>query len=271
MQTNKQLFFLLIPFVLLTITACSSDDDPTPENQQISIIEPSGLTISPDGETLWIVSDKGWLYKTDTTGKVQTRYAISGDLEGVAYDANNDTLWLAEERTQKVMNYNLDGNFADSNSVTVLPTNDNDGLEGIAVCGSSIFVVQEKNPGIYLELDRDDLINGTVTELDIINPLDFFGQDYSGLACDLVPADNQGAGTPTGDLWAVSHKAQGLYLVNFSTKSAERVFYLPLLQVEGVTYDYQNELVYVIAEDPKLEVYDVSDKRNPVLVSSYYL
>ncbi|MEN8141217.1 MAG: SdiA-regulated domain-containing protein [Thermodesulfobacteriota bacterium] len=256
----QKLTALTLVAALPLMAGCgSSGSSATNPSGSSAMTEPSGLTVSSDGTTLWTVSDNnGDLYKLDTQGNILDRYGLAGDSEGVSYDFTSETLWVVNESNQTVRNYNLDGTAAGS-AEEVLPANGNGGLEGIAVCDDRIFVVQEKDPGLFLELGRN-LAEVSREELD------FSGNDYSGLACDRYPAGHANAGEFTDKLWIVSHKANALYLADVSAmNSADKVldFATAFEQVEGVAYDYNNELLYVIDDARnKLGVYDASDKAN---------
>ena len=65
----------------------------------LSLSEPSDLALDGSGESLWTVTDRpGKVHQLALDGTlIQTLKFVGEDLEGIAYDASDRTLWVAEE------------------------------------------------------------------------------------------------------------------------------------------------------------------------------
>src|SRR5262245_28280363 len=97
------------------IAGCGSPSNPaapqgTPpltllETHPLAIREPSDLTIDETGTILWTVTNHPEkIYRLGLDGHVADSLSYIGqDLEGVAYDRRDHTLWLAEENLRQVV------------------------------------------------------------------------------------------------------------------------------------------------------------------------
>ncbi len=112
----------------------------------LKIVEPSGLTY--DGTNLWTVSDEeGMIYKIDTEGvildSIDTEFE---DLEGIAWDSENNLLWVADELDSRIYVLDTAGTVRD----TINPsfTGSYLSLEGLcyrdsSFCAAVYYAVQE--------------------------------------------------------------------------------------------------------------------------------
>lgn len=205
----------------------------------LAVSEPSGLTIDDSGTTLWTVSNKR-IYRLGLDGKVLEQLNYTGvDLEGIAYDARNGSLWVVEEGLRQVINLTTKGVVLSSHSLD-LQGDLNSGLEGICLDDSdSLFTVNEKDPTMFFELDGDVSIKERVN-------LAFAG-DCSGLAYN--PKEKC--------FWMLSDQEQRIYLWT-KTKGIVASYLLPYRKAEGIAYDPDENLVYVVNDEQgKLYVYRI--------------
>jgi len=205
----------------------------------LTISEPSDLAIDPSGHTLWTVTNKpARVFQLDLEGNVTKTLAYVGqDLEGIAYDPTSRTLWVAEERTREIVHLSLDGDVLGRTTLD-LPGKANHGPEGIALDDRGrMFLVNEKDPGLFIELTRDHAISAR-------RPLAFAG-DYSGISYD----------RKKGCFWIVSDQSQALFLWSKS-KGVIGQFPLGFPKAEGVAVDEATKTVYVVSDsENKLYVY----------------
>jgi uncharacterized protein YjiK len=76
----------------------------------------------------------------------------STDLEGIGLSATGDTIYIAEERNRRIVLYTSTGTRLSSFSADVA-TLANNGLEGVSVReNGNLFVLNEKEPGMLLEV-----------------------------------------------------------------------------------------------------------------------
>ena len=216
-----------------TLTLLSTDS--------LSIAEPSDLTINPKGTALWTVTNNpARVYKLDLHGRVTKRLNYHGvDLEGIAYDVSDSTLWVAEEVQRAIVHLDLDGNVL-SRTLIDLPGEPNHGPEGLCLnAAHQMFVLNEQNPGMFVELNPDL----TILRREILS----FAQDYSGLAA-----------RPFADqYWIVSDLDQKLILWNKQSGVIGEQS-LPYPKAEGVACNEAAHLIYIISDsEQKLYTYRV--------------
>jgi uncharacterized protein YjiK len=205
----------------------------------LTISEPSDLALDETGKILWTVTNKpAKVYQLDVEGNVTKTLNYAGqDLEGIAYDPASRTLWVTEERTREIVHLTLNGDVLDRTSLD-LPGKPNHGPEGITLDDHGrMFVVNEKQPGLFLELNKDHAI---ATRL----PLSFAG-DYSGITWD----------RKKGCFWIVSDESQTLFLWS-KAKGVIGQFPLGFPKAEGIAVDEATKTVYVVSDaENKLYVY----------------
>ena len=205
----------------------------------LAVSEPSDLAIDPAGKVMWTVSNKpARVYQLDLDGNVLKTLKFEGaDLEGIAYDATDRTLWVVEERIRELVHLSLDGEELGRFRLD-LPGKKNSGPEGICLDERGrMFVVNEKEPGLFLELNAKRAIAKRKT-------LDF-ALDFSAIAYD--PA--------TGGFWILSDQSQKLFLWS-RDRGVSAELALPFTKAEGVAVDRATGLIYIVSEtDNTLYVY----------------
>ena len=164
-----------------TIVNTNNDELELVSSNKINVSEASGLTINASGLTLFTVSDNtGNIYELATDGTVLKEYIYEGnDVEGISMVSNNQML-LVEERTKEIVAYDLNSKNYIKHKVNYSNNDSNSGLEGIAynLNDNTIFVLNEKNPGLLMRLRSDYTIIESY-DLD-------FASDYSGIFHDKV-------------------------------------------------------------------------------------
>ena len=148
-------------------------------SDKINVSEASGLAINASGSTLFTVSDNtNNIYELSTNGAVIKEYVYDGnDVEGISMVSNNKVL-LVEERNKEVVEYDLNTKTYKRHKVIYSNNDSNSGLEGIAfnLNDNTIFILNEKNPGLMMRLRSDFSIIESY-KLD-------FASDYSGIFHD---------------------------------------------------------------------------------------
>ncbi len=239
---NSKFIVLIVSFVLNAgLTFCSLNE-PTDTVQSVrslklidsyllEIREPSGLALSMDGKSLWTVSDNSNLiYQISLTGQILKTLSYQGqDLEGIAVDAKNNTLWVAEERTRELVN--IDSTGQELQRYRILDGNDNSGLEGICIdANHHLFTIKEKKPGLFISLKPDFTIEKKL-ELN-------FANDYAGLCADSL----------TNRFWILSAQDQTLFYWDFSSHKVLSQFKLSLRTPEGIAIDFKHGRFYIVSD-----------------------
>ena len=175
---------LLLAFFLAcsksdTLVNTDNDELELISSNKINVSEASGLTINASGSTLFTVSDNtGNIYELATDGAVLKEYVYEGnDVEGISLVSTNKVL-LVEERTKEIVEYDLSTKNYNKHKLIYNNNDSNSGLEGVAynLNDKTIFVVNEKNPGLLMRLRSDFSIIESY-ELD-------FASDFSGIFHD---------------------------------------------------------------------------------------
>jgi|TARA_B100001971_G_scaffold134924_1_gene124667 uncharacterized protein YjiK len=210
----------------------------------LEVPEPSGLTLNADGTALYSVSDPpdNSIYKLDLFGNTKKMLSYTGDdLEGITYDNRDNTLWIAEERLREVVHLDTLGNELDRFSINFDGLSSIHGFEGIMYnpVTSRISLLNEKNPGAFIELDSTMNISKELS----LN----FAQDYSGLCFN----------SANGNFMIVSDESQQLIEWNLD-EGVIHTYSLDIEKAEGVDYDPAINRVYIVCDsEQRLYIYGI--------------
>ena len=191
--------------------------------------EPSGLAYSESLQKMWVVSgDDQHVYMLDTAGKVEKKLLYTGiDLEGIAFDVTDSTLWIVDEYTKEIVHLDLDGNvlFRKAESYSSKP---NKGPEGITIGKDHIiYIINERDPSVLFELDSTYAIAQSY-------PLNF-ALDYSDVSYDQL----------TDTFWILSDETNAFF--SWSKQQGVIIKYLlPNVKNEGIAFDRTRNLFYVV-------------------------
>jgi uncharacterized protein YjiK len=122
----------------------------------LKIPEPSDVCLSADGNHLYIVSDNGYLYKTDKNGKILQKATFTGiDFEGVY--ATETTVFVSDEAVRKIHHFSADDLSFQKSAIVSYQGGRNKGFESITYHQQrNVFVlVTEKDPILIREYDAD--------------------------------------------------------------------------------------------------------------------
>ncbi len=203
----------------------------------------SGLSLSSSPDILYAVSDNsGNVFKITTTGKrLSTFLTNCTDLEGVAVNLTDNSIWIIEERNRKAIQLNQQGEKLKTISVPVDVYYENNGIEGISINPENehLFILNEKNPGQLIEIDN----KGTL----IASKSLFFASDYSGIFIN-------DTGT---EMWIISDEASKIFKCNMQAEVIEE-YSIGIYDAEGIAVDVINEIIYVVSDsNKKLYLYDL--------------
>ncbi len=234
---RKWIFCLLI---LSTNYACATVEEikPTLINQvRINVREPSALSFSADRKSLWTVSDSnGSLYSLDFNGNILKEIKTkSSDLEGIVNHPDLNGYCLVEERVRNVVCLDSNGKTVSKNAVAISGAS-NSGLEGITFNPENqrFYLVNEKEPTLILELDRDfNLLSKTAIS---------FAKDLSDIFYD----ENE------KKLWVLSHESQMAYKLDQNYQVEMTINLRGVVQAEGLVIDSINKKAYVVSDKDSL-------------------
>ncbi len=238
---------MLLPLLF----SCKKEDDRFPlgkleevDKYHLDIKETSGLAFGPDRKTLLTVSDNtGQIYEMDLQGNVLRTLAYKGgDLEGVAYNSEENMVAVVEERKREVVLVDYDsGQEISRYPVDVEANDDNKGPEGISWTGegNSYYMVNEKNPSVLLLWDREKgIVESRYLDL---------GSDNSGI---FVSVED-------GGLWILSDEGESVYQCDGEGNVLKR-YDVGINKPEGIVVDTEKKRMYVVRDlFSKLFVFDI--------------
>lgn len=239
----------ILAFILLAGGCSNGAEESEPALQpllakHIEVPEPSGLSISPDEQFLWTVSDfNGQVYKLDLRGQVLKILPApypDADLEGIASDPDPGFLWLVEERNREVLKIDTTGTLL-SRTVLDINTAPNSGPEGITWNSQAqrLYVLTEKRPSLLLQLNADLMIEQQYTLSG--------ARDYSGLFYDAA----------LDRFWIVSDQSRLLFRWNIAS-GMEKSYDLGFDKAEGVVIS--GNKAYIVSDSTEmLYIFELTD------------
>lgn len=250
-------FLYIEVWLCLILFSCNSTDAKKPvepgeltfvSSHELDVKDPSGLALDVSGNFLWTVSDieDGRVYKISFEGKIIDYLLYRGDdMEGIAMNPNDMTLWIVEERLMQIIQLDSIGRVLQVVDVPKMNDIDNDGLEGISInpVNNHIFLLHEKNPRVFLELNSDMQI---IRDVPInFNP-PYTLLDLSGLFYDHVQEE----------FWIVSDESMRIVVTDFDLNPI-RTYVLGRSKFEGITVNSDIRRIYLVNdEEDRLYIYD---------------
>lgn len=204
------------------------------EKFHTNVSEPSDIAYSTDYSQMYIVSDKGILYKTDTLGKKIIDAEAKGlDFEGICM--YNNVLYVTDERARRIMGYSPDSMILVRENEVAYTGAMNQGYEAITYneVKKCFIIVTEKEPCWLFELNND-LVKINEKKLKIAS-------DLSGLCYH------------DGFVYALSDENQMVIQLNASNYSVIQKWKIPVTNPEGITFDKNGNMV--ILSDVEQKIY----------------
>lgn len=220
---------------LLLIVSCRPesfiiDTSSILETYNLGIYEPSGLAYSSDKQSLFAVSDRGFLYEISMTGETIREFPFTGDdLEGITVDPLNSDIYICEEGKGTLIKLNSLGVL--QNTYSILDNPGNSGLEGLAFNNTlqEIYLLKEKSDGLLIKYSIN---NNTQTQIKLN-----FADDYSGIYYNSV----------SDKLWIVSDESRTLSQCTLSGIELKH-FVLPIPSMEGIVVNDEETEAYVVSD-----------------------
>lgn len=246
----------IIAAVLLFALACKEEEPSGPvieipvgtieliESYDLDVTEPSGLCFGPENKTLLTVSDNtNQVYEIDLQGNVVRTYNYKGkDLEGVAYNPDENVIAVVEEADREVtiLNY-TSGAKIGTYKIDIPFGAENSGLEGISYNTNNklYYIVNETNPDLLVIWSPT---SGIISK-DNLN----FAIDYSGICVDASHSL----------LWIVSDQSERIYQCDYSAR-VQMQFKLDNLKFEGIAI--LNDMIYLVNDaSAEFNIYQIKN------------
>ena len=209
--------------------------------EELPVPEPSGIDISYDEKSFWIISDENSrIYLIDSWGKEIKSFKVEGeDLEGIAV-VDDSTLAVVLESTREVVILDISGKELKRTSLA-LEGKLNSGLEGITYDPEEkkFYLLNEKKPQLLITLDKNlvELNRDTLS----------FSKDVSGIFFDDIDST----------LWIVSDESKRIFKTDISGNPIE-VFKIKITQPEGITFNKTRTKLYIVSDKTEnLYVFDL--------------
>ncbi len=199
------------------------------KHTRVHIPEPSDICYSSNGNSFFIVSDNGYLFETDTTGKVLRKAAFTGfDFEGVCVKDND--VYVADEQSRKV--HRLDAATLTLKRTYNVPYGGamNKGYEAITwnPVAQKFILVTEKDPTKIIECD---------SSFNIINDINI-----------QVASDISACTWYNNALWVLSDEESKIIRLDPVTYQPQQTYRLDILNPEGLAIG-KNGVPVVAADD----------------------
>jgi uncharacterized protein YjiK len=226
----------------------------------LSIPEPSDICRNPTRNTFFIVSDRGFLFETDSLFNPIRRAASMGfDFEAVYADKH--FVYAVEERTRKIQQFDIRTLEKVRNVEVRYQGGRNSGYEGIVwnPLTQRFLLITEKSPILIFELDSTlkvqnevnlkDNITGIKAAVDLRAPSKF---SVASALKDLwrysVPSDVSSVTFFAGKLFLLSDEDSEILQIHPSTYALEKRWPLGILNPEGF-YFLPDGSVHVMSDN----------------------
>ena len=202
----------------------------------LTIPEPSDVCLHPNGKSLFIVIDNGFLFETDLEGKTLRQADYKGlDCEGV--HADEKSVYVVEEFSRKIRVFDIVNLQLQKTVYLEYNGGRNAAYEAITYNPSKgVFLLfVEKNPIYMFELNHD---------LQKVNEYDL----------SKISRDISAATFHNDHLWLLGDEDMTVYKLNPKTYQVLNSWKLPVVNPEGLTFDSKGNLL-IISDDMQLLYY----------------
>ena len=236
-----------IVITILGIASCFANmyaQETLKSTKKINILvpEPSDLTHSVDGKSLFMVSDNGYLFETDLEGTILRKADYKG-LDDEAVYATKSHVYVVEEFTRKIRKFSLPDLIIESTAH--LPYNGarNKAYEGFTYNkAKDVFLLfVEKDPLYVFELNE---------KLEKVNEI-----NLGDLARDISAAtfyDNH--------LWLLSDEDRTIFKLDPNDYSLISKWEIPVINAEGLSFDSDGN--FIVASDALQRLYYFNNPEN---------
>ena len=230
-------------FLILVTASCNLQDTlPSGNVETLALIEinhldipePSGLSLDQSEGFLYCVNDppNNLVYKMELDGDLVSTFPfIGGDLEGVAFDPRDNSVWLVEEGLGELIHLSEQGNEVSRTPIDYPISQTNNGFEGLCYLSDikGFYALIESNPPAIVHIDSN-LVTGESREID-------FATDVSGIC----------PGRNADEYLIMSHEDQRLFEWSWSA-GVIADYHFDIEQAEGVAYDSVNGIIYIVCD-----------------------
>ena len=201
----------------------------------LGIDEPSGIAFNKEISAYYIISDNGYLFQTDLTGKIIHSSSFKGyDFEGITF-ANNK-IYVSDEMMRKVHVFDL--NLKKINTYQLnYQGGRNKGFESIAfIPEKNQFVLISEKEKIFIR--KYDLNFRMIDEIIYDNLRDVSAVSYFD-----------------GFIYLLSDEDRTIVQTNLNFEEIKR-FEIPIINPEGITFNNKSQMLIVSDNREKLYTFN---------------
>ncbi len=234
---------VFVLFLILITTSCDLQETLPSEKAetltlidivQLDIPEPSGLSLDESEGFLYCVNDppNNLVYKMEMDGNLVTTFPFRGDdLEGVAFDPRDNSIWIVEEGRSQLIHLSAVGNELSRTDIDFQISDTKNGFEGLCYRPvlNDFYTIVESNPTAIVHIDSN-LVTQASKVLD-------FATDVSGIC----------PGRNIDEYFIVSHEDQRLFEWSWSA-GVIADYHFDIEQAEGVVYSSVNGIIYIVCD-----------------------
>ncbi|MDI1255399.1 MAG: SdiA-regulated domain-containing protein [Flavobacterium sp.] len=198
----------------------------------LEIPEPSDICFRPDGKSMFIVSDNGYLFETDTQGKIIRKADYAG-MDDEAVYVDEKFVYAVEEVTRKIKIFNINTLKLERTVYLPYAGGRNKGYEAFTFnkAKNKFVILTEKDPIYLFELD---------TDLKVVNEI-----SLGKIARDIASA------TYYNDfLWLLSDEDMTVFKVDPNSYEVLGKWSVPIINPEGIAFD-KNGNMLIQSDDMK--------------------
>ncbi|MBL6871256.1 MAG: SdiA-regulated domain-containing protein [Flavobacteriales bacterium] len=201
----------------------------------LDIDEPSGIAFNKELSTYYIISDNGYLFQTDLTGKTIHSSSFKGyDFEGITFAKNK--IYVSDEMMRKVHVFDL--NLKKTNTYQLnYQGGRNKGFESIAfIPEKNQFVLISEKEKIFIR--KYDLNFRMIDEIIYDNLRDVSAVSYFD-----------------GFIYLLSDEDRTIVQMNLNFEEIKR-FEIPIINPEGIAFNNKSQMLIVSDNREKLYTFN---------------
>ena len=213
------------------------------EKLSIDIPEPSDVALAHSGQSLFIVSDDGYLFETDLKGKVLRKAETYKGVDDEAVYADENYVYAVEEFSRTIKLFDLETLTLQRTYEMPYHGGRNKSYEAFTFnkARNRFLLITEKDPTYLFELDKS---------FEKINTI-----DISHIARDISAAT-----VYNGYVWLLSDEDRSIYKLNAETYEVLSQWEIPVLNPEGLTFDTNDNIIVI--SDAMRKIYYFNNPEN---------
>lgn len=198
--------------------------------------EASEIVLAADGQNVYILADKAYVYKADMQGKKIQKIDVKGyDIEGATLVG--DKLYISDENLRQVLCYNLSTQTLEKTHQLHYGGGANLGFESIVhlPLSNTFLLASEKSPCVFHEYSET---------FQLLNQFQIKGIREVSALCWYQ-----------NNLYVLSDEEATVYKVDLQKHTIINAWQVPIINPEGLCFNKQGEMMIISDDMGKLFVF----------------